>query len=335
MFETAVLKGGKSAFVHFWKPNDNYLKLKHIWDKLGRFYYKSDFIIGDVDCSDPKGQEFCEKRGITMYPTLIYWQNGMATMDQGFEYPYTQDILQNKSAAYPTLKIFAYVHMREIPDECNFYTLAKCAEEETAMVKELPVDQELLKRTMGGYRRDRLKMDKLHRVKVKQRNDEHKAALSQKNHRASLEEDHRREMKEFVQQYRVDRHKLQRKIRLLNNLYAKVGIDSLVAEMKYRDGRLKYTEEQRKYFESHEYAQHVEMHLPRTFVKDYGEDWVQTHGPRAEDFAHLPHSPFKSPYVFDPNRPKQEGFRDVLLDAEEAWSEIQSMEDVEDWHEDL
>jgi len=47
--------------------------MKPDWDKLGAKFADSDVVvIGDVDCTDKKGESLCQKHGVQGYPTIKY-----------------------------------------------------------------------------------------------------------------------------------------------------------------------------------------------------------------------------------------------------------------------
>jgi len=332
-----IARPDKMAMINFFVPNAGYYTIKHIWDKLGRFYYKSDLLIGDVDCSSPEGQAVCEKQGISMYPSIYFYEKSATSVKHGIDFPNTGSLISNRTTAYSTLKWFLRVQLNIEPDECNFYTKVGCTDEELSIMKDTPATSLTLQAAMGSYKRNRLKNDKLHRLQLKKMYEGLKEELAKPDAKPSLEEEFNREMKEFVQGYVADRHKVTRIIRLLANLHFKTGVEEMVKMQKFRTGRLKETKKEKEFYESAEWKQYMEMNAPRAFT-DFsdGKGYVQTHGPRAEDFDHLPHSKFKSPYVFDPRRHKTgEPHRDAKIDDGLADEEIDFMEDDDAWHVDL
>jgi len=317
-FGPAIFRTGKPAFINFLKTDsENCRDMKHIWDKLGRYYHGSNIVIADVDCGDEEhGKDLCEQRGINIYPTLVYYENNSKVVGDGVEYEHNR--------SYEILKMFTKFSLRARPEQCNFHTEAGCTADELSMIKSLPNGGvSNLKRHAKIWLRDRKKLDVDHKKQEKALDEKYESLKLQGNDdRTKLTDEHSREAKEMVQQYRADRMKLTRLIKLANHLTMKNGIEFERDKKRRAHKDFMASEQEIKQLESPMYKQMQKMMQPRTFLSDNAgnPEWVQVDGPKPEDFHHLDYSIFHSPYVFDPNKPmkdqKSAKLEDHFLDLE-------------------
>jgi len=95
---------GKNVFIKFQAPWWGHCKsMKPAWDSLGdEFADSSSVLIGDVDCT-ADGKEFCEKHGVSGYPTVKYFKDG--DIDEGESYDQARDFDTLKSFVEESLQV--------------------------------------------------------------------------------------------------------------------------------------------------------------------------------------------------------------------------------------
>lgn len=323
-FGPAIFRTGKPAFINFLKSTSELCyEMKHVWDKLGRYYHGSNIVIADVDCEDVEHSKvLCEQHGIQIYPTLFYYEGNSKKIGDGREYDHNR--------SYETLKMFAKYSLRAEAVQCNFHSEVGCTEEEIKWIKNGPnYGFKGLKRSGKVWIRDRKKLDVQHKKQMKAHEEKYDSLTLQEHaDRTSLAEEQRREAKEMVQQYRDDRMNLTRKIKLVNHLATKLTLEEHREKRRRKLPGFRASEQEIQMLESPEYKQMMEMRKPRVFLSDMKAEntgWWQFSGPKPDDFEHLPHSIFKSPYVYDPTKPMKDQ-KDVRLEEHELDVEIHNLD---------
>merc|ERR1712139_669046 len=92
-FETTVHGGLKQlTFVKFLAPWWGHCKrMKPDWDRLGDYFNRPEMTaqVADVDCTNRKNDELCQKYGVSGYPTLKYFSKDTPDTGEKYEGPRT------------------------------------------------------------------------------------------------------------------------------------------------------------------------------------------------------------------------------------------------------
>merc|ERR1719235_1680547 len=96
--------------------------MKPDWDKLAEAYSgSSSVLIADVDCTSDGGKSVCNDNGVSGYPTIKYWKDGVEEKYQG-------------GRDYNSLKKFVE---DELEKGCDVSTPEDCTEKEAKYITKM------------------------------------------------------------------------------------------------------------------------------------------------------------------------------------------------------